>query len=139
MGRKRTLNRMDFRGDFDEEEPKKEAEEATDEEEKDEEEDGDEEVDEEVDDEVVGEEEEEEVIKPVKKARAKKPAAPKKPRAVKHVRMKVVWIVFDNSSKEVERFPFNQKTEADAYVEQKNTEKKAGHYLQKVKVDFEEK
>jgi len=128
---------MDFRGDFDEEEPKKEAEEATDEEETDEEAEVDEEADEEPDEEVV--DEEEVVVKPVKKARAKKPAAPKKPRAVKHVRMKVVWIVFDNSSKEVERFGFNQKTEADAYVEQKNTEKKGGHYLQKVKVDFEEK
>src|SRR5258708_4921598 len=136
MARKRTLNRMDFRGEFDEEggEAKKEAEEETEEEEEGEEEEeaeGEEEAEEEGGD-------DEEAPKPVKKAK-KKPAAPKRVRAPKLVRMKAVWVVYDNSSKQVETFRFNQKAEAEAFLEHRNIDKKGTCYLQMVKVPYDEK
>lgn len=138
MPRKRTLNRMDYRGDFDEEgEPKAAAEE----EEKDEDEEADEEEDEAPDadaDEEPSEADDEDAPKPVKKVKKKAAAAPKRTRAPKVVRMKAVWIVYDNSSKQIETFPFNQKPEAEALLEQKNTDKK-GFYLQLVKVPYDEK
>src|SRR5262249_36136157 len=125
MPRKRTLNRKDYIGDFEEEETKKESEEAEDEddaEEKDEDEEA--EGDAEPDDE--GGDDEEAPKKPAKKPPKKKKAATttKRTRAPKIVRMKAVWIVYDNASKQIETFPFNQRAEADAFLEQKNTDKK---------------
>lgn len=137
MPRKRTLNRMDYRGDFDEEgEPK-----AAEEEEKDEDEEGDEEEDESAEadaEEEPSDGDDEEAPKPVKKVKKKAPAAPKRTRAPKVVRMKAVWVVYDNSSKQIETFPFNLKADAEALLEQKNTDKK-GFYLQLVKVPYDEK
>jgi hypothetical protein len=139
MPRKRTLNRKDYIGDFEEEETKKETEEAEDEgdaEEKDEDEEaeGDAESDEE------GGDDEEAPKKPAKKPKKKKAATTtKRTRAPKVVRMKAVWVVYDNASKQIETFPFNQRAEADAFLEQKNTDKKGAFYLQLVKVPFEEK
>jgi hypothetical protein len=84
--------------------------------------------------------------KPAKKKAAKKPAAPKakKPaakrtRTAKEVRRKAVWRVFDNASKVVEEFPFNQKAEAEALLARKIQEKegKATFYLNLVKVEME--
>lgn len=138
MARKRTLNRMEFRGDFDGEETeaaKGEEEETEEEDEAEDEEEGDAEVDAEADEEPS---DEEEAPKPVKKPKKKAPAAPKRTRAPKVVRMKAVWIVFDNSSKQIETFPFNQRKEAEALMEEKNTDKK-GFYVQLIKVPFDEK
>lgn len=139
MARRRTLNRMDYRGDFDEEgEPK-----AAEDEEKDEEEEADEE--EEGEGEAEADEEggdagddEDAPPKPAKKPKKKAPVAPKRTRAPKVVRMKAVWIVYDNSSKQIEAFPFSEKAKAEALLEQKNTDKK-GFYLQLVKVPFDDK
>ena len=57
-------------------------------------------------------------------------------RAVKVQRMKAVWVVLDNSSKEVQTFPFSEKVEAEKLVVEKNTDKK-GFYLQMKKVALE--
>src|SRR6266851_2555589 len=117
MGRKRTMNRMEMRGDFEEGE---EAETTDDESEEDED----------------GEE------KPKKKKKPPpKPKAPPKPRtrAVKHVRMKIVWGVFNNSNNQVESFPFSQEKDARALAEKLSTDKKQTHFVQKVKKPLEEK
>jgi len=83
--------------------------------------------------------------KAAKKKPAKKPAAPKKPaakrtRVAKEVRRKAVWVVYDNASKPVEEFPFNQKAEAEALLAKKLLEKegKATFYLNLVKVEMKE-
>jgi len=80
-----------------------------------------------------------------KKPVAKKPAAPKKPstkrtRVAKEVRRRAVWVVYDNASKPVEEFPFNQKAEAEALLAKKLQEKegKATFYLNLVKVEMKE-
>jgi len=46
--------------------------------------------------------------------------------------------VFDNSSKELDRFPYNQKSAAEKFLADKSEDKK-GLYLQKVKVPLDEK
>ena len=141
MGRKRTLNRMDFQTD--EETPEKaEDEEADDDDEEagdDDEEEG--EADAEAEAEVDPDEEpadEEEAPKPKKKKKAAAPKKPAKRRAAKVIRMKAVWVVFDNSSKQIETFPYNAKAEAEALIETKNTDKKGACYLQLLKVALEE-
>jgi hypothetical protein len=141
MARKRTLNRKDFIGDFDEEaEGKKAEDEEGDEEEADEEEADEAEAEEEAaDDEGGGGDDDEEAPKPKKPKKKKAPAAPRKARAPKVVRMKAVWIVYDNGSKQIETFPYSQQAEAQAFLEQKNTDKKGAYYLQLVKVPFDEK
>jgi hypothetical protein len=82
-----------------------------------------------------------------KKAPAKKKAAPKakKPatkrvRAAKEVRQRAVWVVFDNASKRVGDFPYNQKAEAEALLARKIQEKegKATFYLNLVKEEIKD-
>src|SRR5689334_17559472 len=77
--------------------------------------------------------------KPAKKAAAKKPAT-KRTRAAKEVRRRAVWVVYDNSQKVVEEFPFNQKAEAEELLARKLQEKegKATFYLNLVKVEIKE-
>lgn len=78
-----------------------------------------------------------------KKAKAKAKAKPKKAPAKraraskKAVRQKAVWVVLDNSSKELETFPFNQKAEAEQFLATKSEDKK-GLYLQMRKVNLVE-
>jgi hypothetical protein len=77
-----------------------------------------------------------------KAAPKKKPAAPKKPaakrvRAQKEVRHRAVWVVFDNASKRIETFPFNQKDEAEALLARKQEEKKGTFYINLVKEPLE--
>jgi hypothetical protein len=133
MARKRTLDRRTLRDQSDaaearegdeveveDEEDEEEAEEASDEE---------------------GGDEDEESPKPkkkaaVKKAPAKKPAA-KRSRTPKEVRMKAVWVVFDNASKRVDTFPYPQKAEAEALLARKQEEKKGTFYLSLVKEPLE--
>ncbi len=81
--------------------------------------------------------------KPAKKKAAKKAPAAKKPatkrsRAAKEVRRRAVWVVYDNASKEIETFPFNQKAEAEALLAKKIEEKKTTFYLNLVKKAIEE-
>lgn len=143
MPRKRTVNRMDNRGDYEEEggEPKAEAEEKDeDEEEGDDEEDAEADAEAEPDaDAEEGGDDDEDAPKKVKKPKKKAAAAPKRTRAPKVVRMKAVWVVLDNSSKLLETFEFSQKAEAEAYLEQKNIDKKGTCYLQMHKVPWEDK
>src|SRR5262249_53934387 len=121
-----------------------EAAEARGDEEEDEAEEAAEEEPEEAEDEGDGDDDEKPKKKPAKKAAAKKPAAPKKKattkrtRTPKEVRKRAVWVVFDNSSKRVDTFPFNQKKQAEELLAKKIEEKKATFYLNLVKDDFEE-
>ena len=91
-------------------------------------------IEEEVDDEEVEEGDEEEVEEeaavPVKKV---KKVAVRKPRAVKEVRTKAIWVVLDNAGKRVKEFPYPQKAEADALAEEKTEEKKSTFYVQLIK------
>ena len=74
--------------------------------------------------------------KPAAKTAAKKPAA-KRTRTPKEVRLKAVWVVFDNASKRVDTFPFKDKKEAEALLEKK-LQDKGTFYLSLVKEPFEE-
>jgi hypothetical protein len=141
MARKRTLNRMDYRGDAEEEggEPKAAAEdeEIEDDEDAEDEEDAEGDGDSE---EGSGGDDDDEAPKPAKKSKKKAATtAPKRTRAPKVVRMKAVWVVYDNSSKQMETFPFNQKAEAETYMEQKNVDRKGACYIQLVKVPYDDK
>lgn len=95
------------------------------------------------DEEAVAEDEDgEPIAKPKAKAKAKKKAEPKKPaakrtRAAKVVRMRAIWVVFDNATKRVDTFPFNKKADAEALLAKKLEEKKGGFYLQLVKEQFD--
>jgi hypothetical protein len=137
MGKKRTLNRMDYRGDFEEEggEAKAEEEEKDEDEEADEEEEAEGEVEAEAepDEEGAGDEDEE-----APKPKTKKIVKPKRTRAAKVVRRKAVWRIFDNSSKLVETFEYSQRAEAEALLVQKNTDKK-GFYIQLIKIEIDDK
>ena len=142
-GRKRTLDRRQMRT-YDEEEPRTEGEEAEDEEEEEGEEgeEGDEEAegDEEGEAEEAGDDDEESPKpKPKKKKAPAKAPAKSRSRAAKHVRLKVVWGVFDNSNKQVDSFPYNQEEEAKALATKLATDKKATFFVQKVKKPFDEK
>ena len=109
-------------------------------------EEGDDTADEEVEDDAdaesdSGDGDEEGAKKPKKKAKAApkaKKAPTKRVRAQKEVRQKAVWVVFDNASKRVETFPFNQKAEAEALLAKKIQEKegKATFYLNLVKEEI---
>jgi hypothetical protein len=143
MGRKRTLNYRDFRGDFDEsgEGRKKEDEDEVEEEE---DEDEDEEEASETDEEEGepsdedGDEEEAPPKKPVKAP--KKPAKPraKKPRAGKVIRMRVVWAVYNNSNQKVASFDYKQEKEAREHAEKLGAEKKQTFFVQPFKEAMEE-
>lgn len=82
-----------------------------------------------------------------RKKKAKKKAAPKAKKAAtkrvrtpKEVRQKAVWVVFDNSSKEVGVFDYPKKHEAEKFLEKKIQEKegKATFYMNLVKKELKE-
>ena len=78
--------------------------------------------------------------KPKKKKEPAKPKAKapsKRSRTPKEVRMRAVWVVFDNASKRVDTFPYSQKAEAEELLAQKREEKKTTFYLQLVKEPME--
>jgi len=149
-------SRMDLRREADaveaREKPEDEEIEDDDEDADDEDEDGDEdaeaeEVDGEVDEAVVeddddGDDDDDGPKKKKKKkvVKVKKAAAPKKKRvkAVKIVRQRATWVVFDNSSKRVGAFPYSQKAEAEALMAAKIEEKKTTFFLQLIKEPIEE-
>jgi hypothetical protein len=70
------------------------------------------------------------------KAPAVKKAAVKRTRAVKEVRMRASWVVFDNGNKRIETFPYSQKAEAEKYLADKIEEKNATFFLQLVKEEM---
>ena len=147
MGKKRTLNRMDYRGDFDEEggeaKPAAEDEEKDEDEEEEEEEETEAESEAEPDADADADDDggdDDDAPRPAKKKKKAVAATKvKRTRAPKLVRRKAVWRIFDNSSKLLETFEFNQRTEADAFLEQKNIDKKGTCYIQLVKIELDEK
>lgn len=74
-----------------------------------------------------------------KAPKAKKPAT-KRVRTPKEVRQRAFWVVFDNSSKEVGSFPFNEKHDAEKLLEKKIQEKegKATFYMNLVKREIKD-
>ncbi len=129
MARKRTLNRSDLRAQA-------EAAEAREtDKDKDEDEEDEEETDDESNDDEGGDDDE---APKKKKAKAKPKAAPKKkaaPRkkAVKEVRMKAVWIVFDNASKRLKEFAYPNRADAEKFMAERAEEKKGTYYIQLIK------
>src|SRR5262249_9795711 len=122
--RKRTLNRADLRAQAEAAEAREKDDEA-------------EEVEEEEAEDEGGEEEEApKPKKAVKKEPAKK-AAPKRARVPKEVRMRAIWVVFDNSSKRVKECTYPQKSEAEAFLAEKVEEKKGTFYLSLIKEPME--
>lgn len=76
-----------------------------------------------------------------KKAATKKVAGEAKPRKTKAKaieRKRMVWVVYDNSHKEVARFPYAQRKEADEKAEQMKTDKKQTYFVQPVKEPIKE-
>ena len=146
-GRKSGPSRMDLRREAEAVEARDKDEEkvvSEDDDEEDEEEEADEEAgEEEAGDEEAGDDDEE-APKP-KKAKVKKKAEPKpkkapakRVRAVKEVRMKALWVVFDNGGKRVKEFPYPNKAGAEALLAEKMGEEKKGtYYLQLVKEPLE--
>ncbi len=147
---RRILNRKDLRADFEAAEARRkdddedvEEEEGEDEDEDEEEEEADEgeEAEAEPGAEPEGDEDEEEV-KPVKKkkkpAKVKEPK-PKRVRTPKHVRQRVVWVVFDNSSKRIAAYDYPKKKEAEDHAARLKAEKNQTYFVQPVKEPIEEK
>ena len=55
------------------------------------------------------------------------------------VRQKAVWVIYDNSSKQIETFPFSERAAAEKLLAEKAEDAKKGYYLQMVKVPLDEK
>ena len=128
MARKRTLNRGDLRAQAEAAEARDKNTEAVE----------DEEVEDEADDDDDGDDEDgpkKKKAKPKPKAapKAKKPAAPRKARTPKEVRMKAVWVVFDNGSKRLKEFAYPNKADAEKFLAEKFEEKKGTFYISLVK------
>lgn len=76
-----------------------------------------------------------------KKAPAKKAPVKRKPRAkkaVKEVRLKAFWGIFNQSLKRVAVFEYSQRKEADKKVATLNESQKNPHFVQLVKEVIEE-
>lgn len=72
--------------------------------------------------------------KPKTKTKAKKPAAPRKPRAKKvPARMVARWAVFDGGMRQVAVFDYNQRSAAEEKLADLLTKKKSHHFIQIVK------
>ena len=136
---KRTLNRKDLRADYEAAERRKQEDEDED--------DGDEEESDESEDEIEaedegdeGEAEEEEAPKKKKKPPPKE-AKPKRSRAAKQVRMKVVWGVFNNSNQCVAKFDYPKRQEAEEHAAKLSAAKNPPQpfFIQPVKEAMEEK
>jgi hypothetical protein len=136
---RRIVNRKEKREEFDAAE-RREKDEDVDEEEG-EEEDGDKEEAEAAkspgDEEQDGEEEE----APKKKKKEPKPKAKPKPRTrtPKVVRMKVVWVVFNNSNQRVAAYEYPQRKQAEDHAAKLMTDKRTTHFVQPVKEPIEVK
>lgn len=129
---RRTLNRKELRAASDAAERRAEGEEEEQEEEQEEE------TDEEA--EASGDEDDDEApkTKPKKKvvakvAKAPKTTKPRKSKAAKSTRMKVMWGVFNNSNQKVASFDYPRRPEADALAAKLTEDKKNTHFVQPVK------
>jgi hypothetical protein len=138
---RRIVNRMEKRAEVEAFERRKEGDEQE-EEEEDEEGDDDEEEGEEDEEEggeedeeeaEGGDEDEEEAPKPKKKKAPPKPKAKPRTRAVKVVRMRVVWGVFNNSHQMVASYAYPKRADADAHAARLTSEKRSTHFVQPVK------
>jgi hypothetical protein len=132
MARKRTINRIEKRADYEAYERRKQEDEDPEAE------------DEEDDDEAEASDEAEEAEDEVEEeapVRKKKPAEPKpkRTRTPKQVRQKVVWAVFDNSSRRVQTFDYSRKKDAEEYAAKMQADKKSTYYVQPVKEPMEDK
>ncbi len=146
--KRRGPSRLDLRRQYEALEGREpEDEDELDDEEADEAEDLDEENDdledeEDLDDEDLDDEEEDyedddedEAPKKKKAKAAKKPAAK---RPAREERRRAVWVIFDNTNKRVETFPFPQRAAAEAALARRLEEKKGHYYLNLVKEPIEE-
>jgi hypothetical protein len=143
------MNRKELRADYDAAERRQtDAETETETEEEDEDEDDDEEGEEgdegeeaEGDDDIGDDDDDEDAPKkkPKKKKAVAKVAKPKRTRAAKVVRMKVVWGVFSNSNQRVAVYDYPKKKEADEHAARLTADKKSTHFVQPVKEPIEEK
>jgi hypothetical protein len=139
---RRILNRKDLRADYDaaerrkEEDPKGEEEETEDE---DEDEDEASDEAEESDEEDEGDEDEEEAKPKKKPKKVVKEVKPKRVRAAKVVRQRVVWGVFDNSNRRVATFDYPKKQEAQDHAAKLKSESKTNqtYFIQPVKEAME--
>lgn len=77
-------------------------------------------------------------VKAPVKAKVKKAPAKRKPKVVKEVRQRAIWVVFDNGSKRVGTFPYPQKKEAEELMAAKMEEKKTTFFIQLIKEPIEE-
>jgi hypothetical protein len=148
MGR-RILNRKELRADFDAAERRKgddedvvdEDAEAEDEDEEEEEKSEEEDDGEAAPDAEADEDEEAPAPKKKKAAKVKAPkvAKPKRTRAAKVVRMRLVWGVFNNSHQCVATYDYPKRKDADAHAAKLTADKKNTHFVQPVKEAIEEK
>ncbi len=89
------------------------------------------------DDEEGGKKKKKKAVKKKAAPKVKKPAA-KRTRTPKEVKQRAIWVVFDNASKRVDTFPYNQKADAEALLAKKILEKegKATFYMNLVKEEM---
>lgn len=148
MARRRTRSHLELREQVDAAERRKTDEEDTDEE-------GEEEEDEDEGEEEEGEEataeggeegsggdddDEEEAPKKKKKKKAPpKEPKPKRTRAPKVVRQKVVWAVFNNSNQRIATYEYPKHQDAIDHATRLQSEKKQTFFVQPVKEPIEEK
>src|SRR5262245_10497949 len=128
MAKGRIRSRMELREQYDAAEARERDERKPDEEDESEEESA----------EASDDEGEEKKAPPKKKKKA--PAKESKPRkkAVKQIRRRVVWVVFDNSSKKIAQYDYVKKHEADEHAARLQTEKKQTYFVQPVKEEITE-
>jgi hypothetical protein len=86
----------------------------------------------------VDEGDEEEVEAPKKKKAAPKTPKPRT-RAPKHVRLKMVWGVFNNSHQRVATFEYPKRKDAEAHASKLAADKKSTFFVQPVKEPLKEK
>jgi nucleolar MIF4G domain-containing protein 1 len=137
---RRILNRKDLRADYEAAERRKQEDEEEVEDEEEETDESDDEVEAEDEGEEVEDEEEEEAPKKKKKAPVKE-AKPKRSRAAKQVRMKVVWGVFNNSNQCVAKFDYPKRREAEEHANKLASAKTPPQpfFIQPVKEPMEDK
>lgn len=139
---RRILNRKDLRADYEAAERRKQEDEDEVEDEEEEAEESDDEIEAEAEDEgeEAAEEEEEAAPKKKKKAPAKE-AKPKRSRAAKQVRMKVVWGVFNNANQCVAKFDYPKRREAEEHANKLASAKTPpqSFFIQPIKEPIEEK
>jgi cobalamin biosynthesis protein CobT len=136
---RRILNRKDLRADFEAAERRKQEDDEDEEEGDEEESDESDDAAEAEDDDSEADEEEEEA--PKKKKKVVKAVKPKRTRTPKHVRMKVVWGVYNNSNQCVAKFDYPKRKEAEEHAAKLSAAKNPPQtfFIQPVKEAMDEK